>query len=134
MLAEFTERSIGQIALIAALAYAERAGIVICSFLFFFNENRDFWTFWGLVFVAGHLLFLSPVYGILLYFSERAIYGTRRRRGFVPQNERDIRSSGRIAGLVWLPVMALCSWQLFRLFDRMAPAKGPVDFWHGLFT
>ena len=42
---QFTERSLSQWALVSALAFAERAGVIICGLLFLFNENRDFWIF-----------------------------------------------------------------------------------------
>lgn len=129
-----TERAIGQHALLSSLAFAERAGIVICAVLFLLSKNRDFWTFWGLMFVVGHLMFLSPVYGILIYVTERAAYHARRRIGRPVLQPQQLKQLGRAVAVLWWPVMAFGSWQMFALFDRMVPAAGPVDFWRGLFT
>ena len=124
----------GQWALSAALAYAERAGIAICAVLFFMNENRDFWSFWGLVFVAGHLMILSPVYGIMVYLTERLAYRARRWIGQPVTGMAQLKSLGRAVHIFWLPLMWGASWGLFTVFDRLAPQQGPVDFWKAAFT
>lgn len=134
MVREFTERSISQWALSSALAYTERWGVVICGFLFFFNENRDFWSFWGIVFVVAHLVILSPVYGILVFMNERTAYKARRWIGRPIIDQKALVWLGRAVHIFWLPLMWLCSHELFRIYDRLAPLKGPVDFWRMAFT
>lgn len=121
-------------ALAGALAYAERAGLVICAGLFFINENRDFWSFWGLAFVVAHVFILSPVYGILIHLTERLAYHAQRRLGQAAGDTKQLKALGRAVGVFWFPLMWLVSWQLFDIFDRLAPAKGPVDFWRATFT
>lgn len=131
---QFTERSLGQLALAQSLAYAERAGIVICGFLFLFSENRDFWTFWGLLFVVAHIFTLSPVYGILIYMTERLAYRARRWIGRPVVGMGQLKTLGRAVHFFWLPLMWLASSELFVIFDRLAPAKGLLDFWRTAFT
>lgn len=134
MTRQFAERSLSQWSLAASLAYAERAGVLICALLFFVSKSRDFWTFWGLAFVIAHLFILSPVYGILIYLSERLAYQARRwiKRPIVSMGQ--FKTLGRAVHIFWLPLMWLISWELFEIFDRLAPAKGPVDFWRMAFT
>lgn len=131
---QFTERSLGQWALISALVFAERAGIIICGFLFLFNENRDFWTFWGLVFVVSHLFILSPVYGILIYLTERLAYRARRwiKRPIMGMGQ--LKTLGWAVHIFWFPLMYFVSWKLFEIFDHVVPAKGMLDFWRAAFT
>lgn len=131
---QFTERSLGQWSLAAGLAFAERAGIVICGFLFLFNENRDFWTFWGLLFVIGHIFILSPVYGILIYMTERLGYHARRWTGRPVVGMKQLKTLSRAVNVFWLPLMALASWYMFEIFDRLAPSRGFLDFWRAAFT
>lgn len=131
---QFTERSLGQWALAAALAFAERAGIVICGFLFLFNENRDFWTFWGLVFVLAHIFILSPVYGILVYLTERLAYHARRWIGRPIVGMGQLKTLGRAVHVFWFPLMWLASSYMFEIFDRLAPSRGFLDFWRAAFT
>lgn len=131
---EFTERSIGQWSLAASLAFGERAGVLICGYLFFCNENRDFWTFWGLVFVALHLFFISPIYGIMIYLTERLAYRARRWIGRPVLAWPELTFLGRAVHVFWLPLMVLGSAQILDLYDRLVPLKGPLDFWHGMFT
>lgn len=131
---DMTERSITQWALINALAFAERAGIVICAFLFFFNESRDFWSFWGLGFVVAYVLFLAPVFGIFIFFTERLAYRARRGRGQPVLDQKSLKNLGRAVHVLWFPLMALSSWVMFDLYDRFMPPGGPVDFWRALFT
>ena len=131
---QFTERSLGQWSLSASLAFAERAGIIVCGFLFFFNENRDFWTFWGLLFVIGHIFILSPVYGIFIYMTERLAYQARRWIGRPILGMGPLKTLGRAVHVFWFPLICLASWYMFEIFDRLAPAKGFLDFWRAAFT
>lgn len=131
---QFTERSLGQWSLAAGLAFAERAGIVICGFLFLLSENRDFWTFWGLLFVIGHIFILSPVYGIALYLTERLAYRARRWIGRPIVGMGQLKTLGRAVNVFWFPLMWLASSEMFEIFDRLAPNKGLLDFWRAAFT
>ncbi len=128
------EQGIAQWALIGALAFAERAGIVICGFLFFFNETRDFWTFWGLGFVVANVVFLAPVFGILVFLTERLAYRTRKWIKKPTISMAELKWLGRAVHLFWLPLMYLGTGAFFDIFDRIAPVTGPLDFWRSLFT
>lgn len=130
----WTERSITQWALMEALAFAERAGIVICGFLFLFSDFRDFWTFWGLFFVVANVVFLAPVFGILVFMTERLAYRARKwiKKPVISMGE--LKWLGRAVHFFWLPLMVMGTYTFFDIYDRLAPVTGPLDFWRSLFT
>lgn len=134
MAAEFAERGVTQWALMEALAFAERAGIVICAVLFLLNDTRDFWTFWGLGFVLANVMFLAPVYGILIFLCERLAYRARKwiKKPIISMD--DLKGLGRAVHVFWLPLMALSTGYCFDLYNRLTPETGPLDLWRQVFT
>ena len=66
--------------------------------------------------------------------TERTAYKARRWIGRPIVDQRALRWLGRAVLVFWLPLMWLVSWTLFDIFDRLAPVKGPVDFWRLAFT
>lgn len=128
------ETSQAQWSMIEALVYAERSGIVICAALFFLHEDRDFWTFWGLLFVVGQVAFLSPVSGTLIYLAERTAARVNRKKCNNINTLVDLKRSYRWIKIGAFLPMAAFSWVAFDIYDRLMPRMGPVDFWRWLFT
>lgn len=117
--AALTEASISQWALIEALAFAERAGVLICIILFLINHNKDFWTVTGVVFTLVHLLMLSPVYGILVFGTERLAYKARGWIGRRILTPKDLKALGRAVHIFWFPVMLVASRAMFEVYYQL---------------
>lgn len=115
-LRDMTERSITQWALINALVFAERAGLLVCAGLFLCDPKRDFWSVPGIIFTLIYLLFLSPVYGIGIFLTERGVYKLLRKRGRIVPEIGRLKKLGWSVNIFCLPFMVLGSAGAFDLF------------------
>lgn len=114
-----TERSIAQFTLIEALAFVERAGILLCAVLFLIHKNKDFLTISGFAFVFLHIFLLSPVYAIIFYIIERGIYKFQRKKGGGPRTIEALKSLCRRVYYSLLPLMTIATCQLFILYYQV---------------
>lgn len=120
-MADATERSVTQWAVLSALAFAERAGVVICSLLFLADGARDFWSAAGVGFVLLHLLFMSPVYGIGIFLTERAAYRGRKALKKPVLTMEALKKLGRCVHFFWF-------WPM------LAASKAGFDLYYSLFS
>jgi hypothetical protein len=110
------EQSYFQWALIRGLAFGERDWIVICSLLLVFDRKKEFLTIPGVTCFIMGLMFLGPVFGILIYFVSKRIYCWRKKRARLPRTIGGLQLITWKANLICAPLIVSVSWLMFNLF------------------
>ncbi len=109
--AGFVEEAYLQVALIRAMAFGERSWMLIYAVLQFLDKTHNFWSVSGVAgFVLG-VMFLGPVYGLLIYFISRRVYFRIK-----PKTLTEFNLIAWIASGLCFPVSLFVSRLMFDLY------------------
>ena len=114
--ADFSERSYYQWLLMRCLAFGERDWMLAASVLFVIDKNREFLSIPGFVLFMAGLIFMGPVFGILIFYNNKALYLYRKRRGTLPADFKGLKRMSLRINLYWLPFVFAFSYYGFNLF------------------
>lgn len=108
--ADLVKHAIVEWTLVRSLAWSERIIVVVASLLFLFDKTRDVLTFSGGGFIFFSLVFLGPVYGILMFVSLLAVYAVLRRMRALPKNVKGFRRIIYPVYACWFPAIYILSY------------------------
>lgn len=120
---EMMNHAIREWTLVRSLAWSERIIVVIAAVLFLMDKDRDFLTFSGAGFIFVSLIFLGPIYGVMMFASLMGVYALLRRRpNGLPKKAAGFRRIIYPAYVLWLPVLYFLSYHAMNGYYELIKA------------
>lgn len=96
--------------MVRCLAWSERFIVLVAAALFFFDKQRDFWSFSGVGFLVFSLLILAPIYGILMFVSALGAYKVLDKKQMTPKSSKEYKKVLYIIYIAWIPMIYALSY------------------------
>lgn len=119
---EMMNHAIREWTLVRSLAWSERMIAVIAAILFIVDKDRDFISGSGIGFVIVSLIFLGPIYGVMMFASLMGVYAILRRKRALPKKAAGFRRIIYPAYILWFPVLYVLSHYAMNGFYELAKA------------
>lgn len=91
--------------LVRCLAWSERFIVLVAAALFFFDKQRDFWSFSGIGFLVFSLLILAPIYGIFMFVSALGVYKVLEKKQMSPKSSKEYKKVLYVIYIAWIPMI-----------------------------
>lgn len=115
--------------LVRSLAWSERIIVVVAAILFLMNKEYAFLTASGIGFMLFSLVFLGPVYGILMFLTALLTYRVLKRMNRYPKNSKEFRRVIYPVYVGWIPLIYFLSYHAMNFYYEVVKS---VPAWESL--
>ncbi len=115
--------------LVRSLAWSERIIVVVAAILFFMSKEYEFLTASGIGFMLVSLIFLGPVYGILMFLTALLTYRVLKKMNAYPKNSKEFRRVIYPVYIGWIPFIYFLSYHAMNFYYEVVKS---VPAWETL--
>lgn len=115
--------------LVRSLAWSERIIVVVAAILFLMSKEYEFLSAAGIGFMLCSLIFLGPVYGILMFLTALAVYRILKNTDYYPKNSKEFRRVIYPVYVGWIPFIYFLSFHAMNFYYEVVKS---IPAWESL--